>query len=93
MTPSGIEPATFRFVAQYLNHCATAVPHYIYIYSALENGKSNKCDVLHVVIVTRRVRKTAKAHISFVMSVYTCICMYVNCLPVKRSGLALCVVV
>jgi len=26
MTQSGIEPATFRFVAQYLNHCATAVP-------------------------------------------------------------------
>jgi len=26
MTPSGIEPATFRFVAQHLNYCATAVP-------------------------------------------------------------------
>ena len=26
LTPSGIEPATFRFVAQHLNHCATAVP-------------------------------------------------------------------
>jgi len=26
MTPSRIEPATFRFVAQHLNHCATAVP-------------------------------------------------------------------
>ena len=26
MTPSGVEPATFRFVAQHLNHCATAVP-------------------------------------------------------------------
>ena len=26
MTPSGIKPATFRFVAQHLNHCATAVP-------------------------------------------------------------------
>jgi len=26
MTPAGMEPATFRFVAQHLNHCATAVP-------------------------------------------------------------------
>jgi len=26
MTPSGIESTTFRFVAQHLNHCATAVP-------------------------------------------------------------------
>ena len=26
MTPAGIEPATFRFVAQNLNHFATAVP-------------------------------------------------------------------
>jgi hypothetical protein len=28
MTPSGIEPATFRFLSQYLNHCATiSGPH------------------------------------------------------------------
>jgi len=26
MTPSGIEQATFQFVAQHLSHCATAVP-------------------------------------------------------------------
>jgi len=26
LTSAGIEPATFRFVAQHLNHCATAVP-------------------------------------------------------------------
>jgi len=26
MTPAGIEAATFRFVAQYLNHCGAAVP-------------------------------------------------------------------
>ena len=26
VTPAGIQPATFRFVAQHLNHCATAVP-------------------------------------------------------------------
>ena len=25
LTPAGIEPATFRFVAQHLNRCATAV--------------------------------------------------------------------
>ena len=32
LTPAGIEPATFRFAAQHLKHCATAVPlalHYI----------------------------------------------------------------
>jgi len=28
LTPAGIEAATFRFVAQHLNHCATAVPLY-----------------------------------------------------------------
>jgi len=26
MTPAGIELATFQFVAQHLNHCATMVP-------------------------------------------------------------------
>jgi hypothetical protein len=31
MTPSGIEPAAFRFVAQYLNHCATAVPYVVVV--------------------------------------------------------------
>ena len=28
LTSAGIEPATFRFVTQHLNHCATAVPNY-----------------------------------------------------------------
>jgi hypothetical protein len=32
--PSGIEPATFRFVAQYLSHCATAVPPCIQKYTS-----------------------------------------------------------
>jgi len=27
LTLAGIEPATFRFVAQHLNHCATTVPY------------------------------------------------------------------
>jgi hypothetical protein len=38
MTPAGIEPVTFQFVAQHLNHCATTVPNDIkykilYIYA------------------------------------------------------------
>jgi len=31
MTPAGIEPATFRFVGQHLNHWATAVPVFILV--------------------------------------------------------------
>jgi hypothetical protein len=31
MIPSGIEPATFQIVAQYLNHCATTVLFYLYL--------------------------------------------------------------
>jgi hypothetical protein len=37
MIPAGIEPVTFRFVAQHLNHCATAVP--IQIYVPFENSR------------------------------------------------------
>jgi len=29
MTPAGIEPAAFQFVAQHLNYRATAVPTYL----------------------------------------------------------------
>ena len=30
LIPAGIEPATFRFVAQHLNHCATVVPLHLF---------------------------------------------------------------
>ena len=33
MTLSGIEPATFLFVAQHLNHCATAVHHRFFTFN------------------------------------------------------------
>jgi len=46
MTPAGIEPATFRFVAQHLNHGATAVPPkgmYQVIYTECEAGLLAPC--------------------------------------------------
>jgi len=36
LTPAGIEPATFRFVAQHLNHCATAVPSEYYVHASIQ---------------------------------------------------------
>ena len=36
----GIEPATFRFVAQYLNHCAIAVPR---IHSKISIKRDRAC--------------------------------------------------
>jgi len=46
LTPTGIEPVTFRFVAQHLNHCATVVIMQIWwpiaIQPAVEHGSGQK---------------------------------------------------
>ena len=39
MTPSGIEPATFRFVAQHFHHSATAAP-YVYRWTGEMTGEA-----------------------------------------------------
>ena len=55
MAPSGIEPSTFRLVAQHLNHCATAVringvlieilmPSYKFVLMARKNTYINKSE-------------------------------------------------
>ena len=54
MTPAGIEPATFRFVAQHLNHWATAVP--ISQYTSLEFGEENVHLMLDWVLVRMVIR-------------------------------------
>ena len=36
LIPAGIEPATFRFVAQHLNRCATAVPDHKECYGKIK---------------------------------------------------------
>jgi len=53
MKPSGIEPVTFRFVAQHLNHCATVVPTFkcrltlsiIYVYLRSLNYNHHKSHI------------------------------------------------
>jgi hypothetical protein len=44
MIPSGIDPATFRFVAQCLNHCVTACPHIKCMH--LSNSRNNQHSAL-----------------------------------------------
>jgi hypothetical protein len=52
MSPSGIEPATFRFVAQYLNHCVTiSGPLVGFIEKFNKSGlQLNRFDSLHVTV-------------------------------------------
>ena len=47
MTPAEIEPATFRFVAQHLNHCATAVLRVVEV-TCVANTGGKLCSVLFV---------------------------------------------
>jgi len=49
LTPAGIEPATFRFVAQHLNHCATAAPScvYVFFYTYVQLARSVKRKSCH----------------------------------------------
>ena len=63
MTPSGIEPTIFRFVAQHFNHCATVrspeksnkhinkicAPSWFYLQDSCTQFDENSADVLTVI--------------------------------------------
>ena len=63
LTPAGIEPATFRFVVQHLNHCATAVPPLTHNLSNIEAEEIMKYENLALQI--KNIRKLD------IVSVYT----------------------
>ena len=74
MTPAGIEPATFRFVAQHLKHCATAVrtlitAHWVITgtctFYIVDVRLSLFSDQLHVIMF----------HTKFVFKIYTFVCL------------------
>jgi len=53
LMPAGIEPATFRFVAQHLKHCATAVPKLPSSYSEYSHKMLKSVNVFFLVCSTR----------------------------------------
>ena len=55
LTPAGIEPATFRFVAQHLNHCVTAVPNTMVLYYNLMGPPSYMRSFVDRNVVMRRI--------------------------------------
>ena len=53
MAPFGIEPATFRFVAQHLNHCAAAVSKMLKYHYKSVIAVHHKLQILWVIINCR----------------------------------------
>ena len=51
LTQEGLEPATIRFVAQHLNHCATAVPNRTY---SSQDQTTTELKLVHKFINFRR---------------------------------------
>jgi hypothetical protein len=74
VTPSGIEPATFRFVAQYLNHCATAVP--IFRDNNLKNIKhtlSTAFEIHHLPIIFEHSPNHSCFGKAIIITYYECV--------------------
>ena len=61
MTPAGIEPATFRFVAQHLNHCATAVRNLTAVALVLLNDEE-----IYLILKCKVTRKNRTKYYLFV---------------------------
>jgi len=83
MTPAGIETTTFRFLAQNLNHCATAVPRYSgnisnlteairkdlkEVSTALRCGLSQQCYLVEVKFLPANKRNLLPPPLGFVVS-------------------------
>jgi hypothetical protein len=67
MTPSGIEPATFRFVAQYLNHCATISGPRLYQTTDIKTVRITcTCDVFKASVCVQDDKK------------YLCMCLFLS---------------
>jgi len=55
VTPSGIQPATFRFVAQRLNHCAIVVPIIMYLLKICVEDLTKRQESLSVYYINTNI--------------------------------------
>jgi hypothetical protein len=56
LTPAGIKPATFLFVAQHLNHCATAVR--IYLHTIISQIMLRIFTIINFMLPSREIVKS-----------------------------------
>jgi len=62
MTAAGIEPATFRFVAQRLNHCGTAVQIRLSTFDNTERELSQLSPTYLETFVISQIRVTVRSY-------------------------------
>jgi hypothetical protein len=74
MTQSGIEPATFRFVTQQLNHCATAATQIFFVYSS-------ETLITHHYSTLRHVQEDLNREIISHLQTYECIQFFIFLSP------------
>jgi len=68
LTPAGIEPVTFRFVAQHLNHCTTAITPVQTLCFALNARNPTRCVGQHTATGVHRFSKNVGASSDFLAS-------------------------
>ena len=84
LTPAGIEPATFRFVAQHLNHCATSV---VWLHSLILRHRHTHTDArIHNVLIVYGYKSTFEYKRILFRSLHEIMSLILQVLPPKEQS-------